>query len=65
MVEKVETGKKVIGKKQNPVSIIDLETGNPLNAKQSAEYISTLLTDLTKNYLEVSVLCLKYLRQIL
>ena len=32
--------KKVVGSKRGPISIIDPETGNPLNAKQSAEYIN-------------------------
>jgi hypothetical protein len=42
--------KKVVGTKQDSVSIIDPETGNPLSAKESAEYINTFFTDLTKNY---------------
>ena len=46
--------KKVAGSKQDSIFIIDPETGNPLNAKQSAEYINTFFTDLTKNYPEVS-----------
>ena len=41
--------KKVAGSKQDSISIIDPETGNPLNAKQSAEYINNFLTDFTKN----------------
>ena len=45
---------KVVGSKRDPISIIDPKTGNPLNAKQSAEYINTFFTDLTKNYPEVS-----------
>ena len=46
--------KKVVGRKQDSISIIDRETENPLNANQSSEYINTFLTDLTKNYVEVS-----------
>ena len=46
--------KKIVGSKRESISIIDPETGNPLNAKQSAEYINTFFTDLTKNYPEVS-----------
>ena len=46
--------KKVVGSKRDPISIIDPETGNPLNGKQSAEYIKPFFTDLTKNYPEVS-----------
>ena len=42
--------KKVVGTKQDSVSIIDPETENPLSAKESAEYINTFFTDLTKNY---------------
>ena len=46
--------KKVVGRKQDSIAIIDPETENQLNAKQSAEYINTFFTDLTKNYPEVS-----------
>ena len=46
--------KKVVGSKQDSITIIDPETENPLNAKQTAEYINTFFTDLTKNYPEVS-----------
>ena len=46
--------KKVVGSKQASISIIDRETENPLNAKQTAEYINTFVTDLTKNYPYVS-----------
>ena len=46
--------KKVVGTKQDSVSIIDQETENPLSAKESAEYINTFFTDLTKNYPEVA-----------
>ena len=45
---------KKVGSEQDSISLIDLETRNPLNAKQTAEYISTFFTDLTKNYSEVS-----------
>ena len=40
----VEQIKKVVGTKQDSVSIIDPETENPLSAKES------FFTDLTKNY---------------
>ena len=46
--------KKVVGTKQDSVSIIDPETENPLSTKESAEYINTFFTDLTKNYPEVA-----------
>ena len=46
--------KKVVGSKRDSISIVDPETGNPLNVKQSAEYIDTFFTDLNKNYPEVS-----------
>ena len=46
--------RKVVGSKQDSISIIDPETENPLNANQTAEYTNTFFTDLTKNYPEVS-----------
>ena len=46
--------KKVVGSKRDSISIIDPETGNPLNAEQSAKYINTFFADLSKNYPEVS-----------
>jgi hypothetical protein len=46
--------KKVVGTKKDSVSIIDPETENPLSAKESAEFINTFFTDLTKNYPEVA-----------
>jgi hypothetical protein len=47
--------KKVVGTKQDSVSIIDPETENPLSAKESAyEYINTFFTDLTNEWLTIT-----------
>ena len=44
----------MVGMKQHAISIMDPETEVPLSAKETADYINSFFTDLTKNYPEVS-----------